>query len=163
MGPTWIRALAGVTVIASSVVGGVFLAFSDFLMRALAVVGEPAGSAAMKAVNEQVFRYVFIPTFFALVPVTAGTAAAGSVEAGPWTPWLVASAVVYFFGCFLCTGAGNVPLNDKLAKLSGEAQSAFFKNTYLPQWTRLNTLRTVACLASAVCSLVAYGQLSAAS
>ena len=54
---------AGVNVMATAFVGGVFLAFSDFLMRSLREIGEPCGSNAMKAINVAVFRYVFIPMF----------------------------------------------------------------------------------------------------
>mmetsp|Transcript_16962 Transcript_16962/g.20800 ORF Transcript_16962/g.20800 Transcript_16962/m.20800 type:complete len:242 (-) Transcript_16962:203-928(-) len=157
----WLQIATGVCGIASAIVGGTFLSFSDFLMRSLKIAGEPAGSTVMKEINLQVFHYVFIPTFMALVPSTIITAIAGSIPRGPWSKWLIASSVIYIFGCFLVTGMGNVPMNNQLAALTGSAQSQYWQHTYLPKWTLYNTIRTLACIASSVCSLIAYGHLAA--
>ena len=159
----WAQVLSGACVIGTSLVGGVFLSFSDFLMRALNKVGEPAGSAAMKSINVEVFRIIFIPLFFALVPGTVATAAVSATgnDTGPARPWLLAASVIYCFGVFLVTGAGNVPLNNKLAALDGTAQTQYWRSTYLPKWTRLNTIRTIACIVSATCSLIGFGLLGA--
>lgn len=147
---------AGVNVMATAFVGGVFLAFSDFLMRSLRKVGEPCGSMAMKAINVEVFRHVFIPTFMLLVPSTAALAV---------TAWrtkkrglLGAAAVVYFVFVFLVTGMGNVPMNKALAALEGEAATTYWRTTYLPRWTALNTVRTIGCAVSATLSLIAVAR-----
>ncbi|MCR9136788.1 MAG: hypothetical protein NXI27_12375 [Alphaproteobacteria bacterium] len=51
------------TVLAYAFVGGVFLAFSDFLMRSLAMTGGHGGVEAMQLINREVFRWVFMALF----------------------------------------------------------------------------------------------------
>lgn len=50
--------------------GGVFLAFSDLIMRALDRVGEPTGVDTMQAINRQVFRAMFRPLFIGMAPAS---------------------------------------------------------------------------------------------
>mmetsp|Transcript_3977 Transcript_3977/g.15834 ORF Transcript_3977/g.15834 Transcript_3977/m.15834 type:complete len:129 (-) Transcript_3977:1323-1709(-) len=116
----------------------------------------------MKSINVEVFHWVFMALFLGLVPVTLATAAvAATAMRGPWSRWLYACAATYCVGCFLVTGAGNVPMNNELADLQGHAQSSYWTGTYVPRWTLLNTIRTVACVAASGCALVAYGLLAA--
>lgn len=46
---------AHLAVLAYALVGGVFLAFSDFIMRALSVTSGHGGAEAMQAINREVF------------------------------------------------------------------------------------------------------------
>lgn len=152
---------AGVNVMATAFVGGVFLAFSDFLMRSLREIGEPCGSNAMKAINVAVFRYVFIPMFMLMVPSTAALAlVAWRAKQRNVVGMLGAAAFVYVVLVFLVTGMGNVPMNNALATLDGDAATSYWRSKYLPRWTALNTLRTVGCALSAACSLVAVARFN---
>ncbi len=67
---TWFSVVAVLSALAYAVLGGVFLAFSDFIMRALDRVGEPAGVDTMQAINHQVFRALFMPLFIGMAPVS---------------------------------------------------------------------------------------------
>jgi uncharacterized membrane protein len=58
-------------VLAYALVAGVFLAFSDFIMRSLAITGGTGGVEAMQAINREVFRWIFMTLFLGM--------AAGSV------------------------------------------------------------------------------------
>ena len=58
--------LAHLAVLAYALVGGVFLAFSDFIMRALSVTSGYGGAEAMQAINREVFRWVFMTLFLGL-------------------------------------------------------------------------------------------------
>lgn len=107
----------------------------------------------MKAINVEVFRFVFIPLFMAMVPSTVALAL--TARRTKQRPVLMLGAFVYFAFVFLVTGMGNVPMNKALAALEGEAASTYWRTKYLRLWTRLNTIRTMGCLVSATCSLIA--------
>ncbi len=58
------------TILAYAFIGGVFLAFSDFIMRSLAMTGGHGGIEAMQVINREVFRWVFMALFLGLAPVS---------------------------------------------------------------------------------------------
>jgi len=146
---TSITAVLGL--LGSALVGGIFFAFSSFVMKALARVPAHEGIAAMQSINVVVLNPSFLGTF-------AGTALASIIAAwvavntwgDPAAPWLLAGALSYLGGTFLLTGIGNVPLNDKLAAIAAADPHAVETwEHYLDRWTRLNTARTVASLSAA--------------
>ena len=135
-------------VIAYALVGGVFLAFSDFIMRSLAEAG---GVRTMQAINREVFRWVFMTLFIGMAPVSLAIAAYGAFVVGGGAGSLLALAgLVYFIGCFGVTVFFNVPMNDALAGVdaSSAAAGTYWEETYLPRWTFWNTIRTIASSAS---------------
>lgn len=136
----------------SGIVGGVFYAFSSFVMKALARVPSHEGIAAMQSINVVVINPSFLGAFL-------GTAVASLVLAYlsikgwgmPSAPWFLAGAVLYLVGTFLVTVLGNVPLNDKLAAVSAvDSLATAVWQHYLDRWTKLNTLRTAAALAASL-------------
>ena len=136
----------------SALIGGVFFAFSSFVMKALARVPSAEGIAAMQSINVVVLNPSFLGAFMgtaALSLLVAGLAVAG--WGTPAAPWLLAGAVLYIAGTFLVTAFGNVPLNDQLAAAepTDPASTALWEQ-YLERWTRLNTLRTLAAVAAAL-------------
>lgn len=147
-------------ILAYALVGGVFLAFSDFIMRSLAYTHGVAGVEAMQIINREVFRWVFMALFLGMAAVSllivgyAWTNLAGV----PGTLILLAG-LVYLIGCFAVTVFFNVPMNEALAgmDLSVEATREYWTSTYLPRWTAWNTVRTVACSVSA--ALLLFGLL----
>ena len=149
--PVLFNALVLVSLLAYAVLGGVFLIFSDVLMRSFALVPPPAGVEAMQVINREIFRRAFIPVFFAAVALSLLLGAGALLLGAPRSGLILAAALLYLLGCVAVTGLGNVPLNETLATFpdgSAGAQ-AFWVERYLPDWTRLNTLRTGACLAAA--------------
>jgi uncharacterized membrane protein len=137
-------------ILGSAVIGGVFFAFSSFIMKALARLPGDQGIAAMQSINVVVLNATFLGTF-------VGTAAISLLVAGlavqQWgassAPWYLAGAVSYLAGTFLVTGLGNVPLNNRLADVpAGDPAAIEVWEHYLKSWTRLNTIRTVAALAA---------------
>ena len=143
--------LAHLAVLAYATVGGVFLAFSDFIMRALAMTSGHGGAEAMQAINREVFRWVFMVLFIGLAPVSLLIAAYGAivVETGPGMMMMLAG-LTYFVGCFGVTVFFNVPMNEALASMEATAGATldYWTRTYLPRWTFWNTIRTVACAVS---------------
>lgn len=154
----WFNLLAQVAVIAYALVGGVFLAFSDFIMRSLARTSGTGGAEAMQVINREVFRWVFMALFLGLAPVSLVLAAAGFFSVGGGAGVLFAAAgLIYFVGCFGVTVIFNVPLNEALAKMNLDepATLAFWSDTYVPRWTFWNSVRGFACVVSASVMLAA--------
>ena len=123
-------------ILAYALVGGVFLAFSDFIMRALAIA--PQGDAAMQAINREVFRWIFMTLFLGLAPVSIGLTVYGGFWAdGPSGKLIALAGLVYFFGCFGVTVLFNVPMNNALAEIIAGTSEAteYWKATYVPRWT----------------------------
>jgi len=139
-------------IIAYALVSGVFLAFSDFIMRSLAHTGGVGGVDAMQSINREVFRWVFMTLFIGMAPLSLAIAAYGGfiVGNGPGTLFTIAG-LTYFIGCFGVTVAFNVPMNETLAGMDTNSAAArdYWNGTYLPRWTFWNSVRTFASGASA--------------
>ncbi|SNT29881.1 DUF1772 domain-containing protein [Antarctobacter heliothermus] len=144
--------LAHLAVLAYALVSGVFLAFSDFIMRALSVTSGHGGAEAMQAINREVFRWIFMVLFLGLAPLSLLIAAYGAivVENGAGMVMMLAG-LTYLVGCFGVTVVFNVPMNETLAGMEASADATldYWTGTYLPRWSFWNTVRTVACGLSA--------------
>jgi uncharacterized membrane protein len=159
----WFYILAQLSILAYALIGGVFLAFSDFIMRSLANTTGSGGIAAMQTINREVFRWIFMTLFIGLVPVSAILAGYGLVALPQPAGLLVALAGgLYIAACFGTTALFNVPLNNALADMepSGEATVEFWNHTYLPRWTFWNSVRAMACVASSALLLIALLAMS---
>ncbi|HKK37524.1 MAG TPA: anthrone oxygenase family protein [Paracoccaceae bacterium] len=159
-----LHVLGPAAVLAYAVLGGVFLAFSDFIMRALSLQRGGGGVEAMQAINREVFRWVFMPLFLGMAVVSLALAAFGVFAPGALGGRTVAAAgLVYLLGCFAVTVVGNVPMNERLARLdrNDETSLVYWTDRYLPRWTTWNTVRTVACVSSA--ALLMHGLQSSTS
>lgn len=149
-----------ISIIAYALVSGVFLAFSDFIMRSLAHTGGFGGVDAMQAINREVFRWVFMTLFIGMAPISLAIAAYGGfvVGNGPGVMFVLAG-LIYFVGCFGVTVLFNVPMNEALAGMdpSSDAARDYWTGTYLPRWTFWNSIRTIASAVSA--ALLLFGLL----
>lgn len=134
----------------SAVIGGVFFAFSSFIMKSLASLPAAEGIAAMQSINVVVLNRSFLGTFFGTAVISLLLAVLWFLRPGEGlSPLILAGAVLYLVGTFLMTVAGNVPLNDRLAAVPASAADAVpVWEHYLVRWTQFNTLRTVAALAA---------------
>jgi uncharacterized membrane protein len=141
----------------SGIIGGIYFAFSTFIMTSLASISTESGVAAMNAIDRVIVRSLFMPVFLGMVVISAvlvilairqWTMGAGSL--------IIAGALLYVLASFVSTIAFNVPLNDKLATFQGnEAAAAEFWATYLKDWTFWNHVRTIASLAASVAFMAA--------
>ncbi|QFS81579.1 hypothetical protein FIU97_01855 [Roseivivax sp. THAF40] len=161
--PSWFFVLAQFSLLAYALLAGVFLAFSDFIMRALSRTGGTGGIEVMQVINREVFRHVFIPLFIAMAALSLGIAAYGAAVLGDAPGYVMALAgLIYLIGCFGVTIRGNVPMNEALDRmdLSDAETTDYWRGIYLPRWTFWNTIRSVACAISAVLMLVALTSLA---
>ena len=145
--------------IASALVGGVFLAFSDFIMRGLRAANATAAVAAMQAINRSVLRSIFLTLLLALVPASIAAGAYGLwQQSGATLALVLAGAITYIVAVFAVTVAGNVPMNERLDKMPpSDEETASYWQFYLRRWTRLNHVRTAGSIFAAVCYLLAAG------
>ena len=157
--------LAHFIVLAYALVGGVFLAFSDFIMRSLSLIGGHGGPETMQIINREVFRWVFMILFLGLAALSLVLTAYAALRLNGAPATLIALAsLTYLFGCFAVTVVFNVPMNEALAKMDlaeGSIQS-YWTDTYLPRWTFWNTVRTIACALAAAVLLFGLTALSQA-
>lgn len=140
------------SILAYAVVAGVFLAFSDFIMRALAKTSGHGGVEAMQAINREVFRWVFMTLFLGLAPLSLAISAYATFAlTGPAATLITAAGAAYLLGCFAVTVFGNVPMNERLAGMDTTASATrdYWLGTYVPRWRFWNSVRTAACLISA--------------
>ena len=119
----WSDALAVVAAVGAGVMGGVFFAFSVFVMRALDRLPTLQAVAAMQAINVTVITPLFMLGFVgtallsvAVLVVAATGGFAGSALLG------AAGAIVYLIGTFGLTAAYNVPRNNRLEQYGDSAE-----------------------------------------
>ncbi|MEM6537239.1 MAG: anthrone oxygenase family protein [Pseudomonadota bacterium] len=129
----------------AALVGGVFQSFSDFVMRGLALASPAAGIESMQGLNRTVFRSLFLTTFFVLVPSTLFMAYVALVHLGGAAQQLILfGTTAYIILVFVVTIIGNVPMNERLARLPAtSAEAAAYWSNYVQNWTRWNHLRTI--------------------
>ena len=151
----WFYLAAQITLVAYAVVGGVFLAFSDFIMRSLSVTD--SGAETMQVLNRQVFHWIFMALFLLLAPVSLALALYGLiVVGGPAGAAMSMAGLAYVIGCFGVTVRFNVPMNKALSELDAETETAraYWHGTYVPRWSFWNSVRTVFCIVASASLLV---------
>ncbi|ESZ75018.1 MULTISPECIES: DUF1772 domain-containing protein [unclassified Mesorhizobium] len=155
-----IKLLPTLTIIAaigSGVVGGVFFAFSNFIMAALARLPVPQGIAAMNSINITVITPTFMTALFGtglLCLVLIAAVLMGWSQSGSY--WLLAGAVIYLIGNPIVTMVFNVPLNDALAAVDpASANGAAVWANHLNQWVMWNHIRTITAIVSMACFMFA--------
>ncbi len=136
----------------SALVGGIFFAFSSFVMKALARVPSAEGIGAMQSINVVVLNPSFLGAFMGtavLSLVAGGLALAGWGR--PSASFFLGGALFYLVGTFLVTMLGNVPLNNQLAAVSATDPAARdVWEHFVSRWTAWNHVRTAAAMVAAL-------------
>ncbi|MGE0702471.1 MAG: DUF1772 domain-containing protein [Vicinamibacterales bacterium] len=158
---SWLDYLTLGAAVGCATMGGVFFAFSAFVMKALARLPAPDGIAAMQAINVVAITPPFMSALFGTAAVCLTVAVYSAFRTHPGAPYVIAGAVCYLLGTIVVTIVCNVPRNDALARVEpANADAARVWNDYVVSWTRWNHVRTVAGIAAAVLltlGLVALG------
>jgi uncharacterized membrane protein len=139
-----------------ALVAGVFLAFSDFIMRSLRAATPAAGIESMQLINRKVYGSAFLVGLLGMAPATAALAAyAWAHIDGPARDWFITGGAIYVIGTFLVTMLGNVPMNRRLDVMATTGpDTAHYWKTYATVWTLWNHVRTAASVAAAGCFLM---------
>jgi uncharacterized membrane protein len=143
--------------LSTGLVAGIFFAFSNFVMAALQRVQPSTGIASMQAINVTVLNPLFFLFFLGAALLSLVLCAFALLR---WqhssSAWLLAGGVLYVAGSLLVTAAGNVPLNEKLAKLDPSSpESVSLWREYVSKWVVWNHVRTIASLLAATAFSVA--------
>ncbi|WP_079212109.1 DUF1772 domain-containing protein [Brucella pituitosa] len=135
----------------SAITGGIFYAFSSFVMAALARIPANAGISAMQSINITVINGTFFAVFFGTALLCLAIIALGLMGFGSLSKWAMIGAGIYLIGTIGVTMILNVPLNDQLAVMDANAAaSADVWIAYVRDWTLWNHVRTVAALVAAL-------------
>ncbi|MEO0549660.1 MAG: anthrone oxygenase family protein [Pseudomonadota bacterium] len=141
----------------SAIVGGVFSAFSEFIMTALLRAAPASGIEAMQQINHTVIKTQFvagimlISVFSVLFALYAQAAFSGYALVN-----LILASIVYVASVFLMTIAGNVPMNKRLDGMDPKSsEAAAYWTRYGRVWTRLNHVRSVGSVLTSVLYLIA--------
>jgi uncharacterized membrane protein len=151
---------ATVAALCSAAVGGLFFAFSTFVMAGLDRTAPVDALTAMRGINAE--AQAAAPFLILFLGSTLLAAAVGIVAALRWSQpgagYVLAGAALSIVA-FVVTVAFNVPLNDHLDALDPAMLSATDAarewQSYLATWTNWNHVRTVAPLLGA--ALIATG------
>jgi uncharacterized membrane protein len=155
----WVLTLAAL--LGSGIMGGVFFAFSNFIMKALGMVAADRGITAMQSINVTVINPLFMLILFGTAAACIPLAIfAFSAMSGPGATWLLAGCALYLVGSILVTALFNVPLNNTLAGISADSGGAEFWLKYLKEWTAWNHVRTLASVLASIAFAIALCRLS---
>lgn len=141
---------------ATGLVAGVFLTFSDFVMKSLRAAQPAAGTEAMQIINRYVFRSLFMVLLVGLIPVSALMVVFAYVFLdGGLATCLITGGLLYFFGVFLVSMVGNVPMNQTLEALpQGGAAAQTYWPKYVKGWVLWNHIRWITALGASTCYAV---------
>ena len=143
------------------VVGGVLTALHAGLLYDFSVDTVPAlrsikGTthiSMMQAINVKIENPIFFLSFFG--PIVLLPLAAFLLREEPQFAWLLAASIIQIVGSAGVTVAGNIPLNNKLAKINSnqlsEAEADRIRNEFQgpgTPWMRLHTVRTLSSIAA---------------
>jgi len=152
-----LRILTITAALGCGLVGGIFFAFSTFVMKALDRLPPAQGIAAMQSINIVVINPVFMAAFLGTGMVCAVLGISSLLDwQRPGSGFVVAGSLLYVVGTVLVTMVFNVPRNNALAAVDPtSAEGAHLWASYVTGWTFWNHVRTIAALVGSVLLTIA--------
>ena len=144
------RTLTIIAAVGAGVSGGVFFAFSTFVMKALGRLPDAQAVTAMNAINKAAPTPLFMLALFGTgaVSVALSVVAFGHLDQS-WAPFVLIGTALYLV-CLVLTMAYHVPHNEALALVDPRSPGAARAwAQYLSPWTAWNHVRTVTALTGA--------------
>ena len=157
MTTTWFFMVLEISVIACGLVAGVFLTFSDFVMKSLDGAEPAAGIEVMQVINRKVFRSLFMVLLLGMSALSPFLIAYAHFRvAGSASTLIMAGGAIYLAGVFAVSLIFNVPMNNRLEAMdySGGEAAAYWTKTYFPCWSFWNYVRAISSGGAASCYLV---------
>jgi uncharacterized membrane protein len=145
--------------ITTATVGGIFYAFSTFVMKGLDRTAPGDAITAMRGINaEAQANAPFLILFVGSTLLALGVGVVAALRfSQPGSGYILAGAVLALVA-FIVTMAFNVPLNNTLDALDPTSLSAVDALTqwraYLVPWTAWNHVRTVAPIAGSALMVI---------
>jgi uncharacterized membrane protein len=138
--------------VGAGTVAGAFFPFSTFAMKGLQRLAPAQGAAAMQAINREAPRLPLMLQLFgtgAAILALMVSAAANLPDTA--SVYQLIAGALYIVGVVVVTGVYHVPRNNKLDGLDPDsAEGIAYWPIYYRQWVRMNHVRTIAPLATAV-------------
>jgi uncharacterized membrane protein len=150
------RTLTIVAAVGACVSGGVFFAFSTFVMKALGRLPDAEAISAMKAINKAAPSPLFMLALFGTgaVSIVLSVSALRHLDRS-WAAYVLVGGALYMV-CIILTIAYHVPHNDALALVDPRSPGAAHAwAQYHSPWTAWNHVRTVTALAGATSFILA--------
>jgi uncharacterized membrane protein len=145
-------ATLGIAALAAGLVAGVFLTFSDFVMRSLAAAEPRGGAEAMQEINRKVYRSIFMVLLLGMVPVSVVIAFFGIASVpGLAGITMTLGGAFYTIGVFLVTVFFNVPMNKRLDAMDISRPATLdYWRLYARRWTWWNHVRSATAAMAAI-------------
>ena len=136
--------------------GGVYFAFSFFVMQSLKKTSDSDAIRTMNTINQVILKSPFMLLFFfssfiALILFLKNLILYKIISNEGF------ASLIFLVGMFSCTALKNVPLNNKLADFDFSDSSCNPKiewNHYYKNWIKWNHIRTTSCFLSVVLLLI---------
>jgi uncharacterized membrane protein len=142
--------LVTATAVGCGIAGGVFFAFSMFVMPALDRLTPPQSIASMQAINEAAPNPLFMLLLFGTAAASVALGISAVKRWGEPGTALQLVAVALYLVAIVVTAAYHVPHNDALARLDPNVADAGHRwSVYSAGWTAWNHVRTVTPIAAA--------------
>jgi uncharacterized membrane protein len=156
-----IFALTLFSALGSGLAGGVFFAFSSFVMKAFARLPPPVGIAAMQSVNISVVNPSFAFLLFGTSAACLFLAARALLRRQePGAGYRLVGSLLYLAVTMLVTFTCNVPQNNALATVDpSSAEGTRLWAGLVPNWTAWNHVRTAGALGAAASFTIAIFQM----
>lgn len=141
--------------ITTAITAGTFVVFSLVYSPALSKLGNREYIERMQTINRDIQNPWFLGAFMgAVVLLPLAAYLYRKTDNGRTTKLLIAASLLYIVGTFGITSAVNVPLNEKLDKVSTVTTPADSladtRRNYETTWTRWHVVRTVAAVGAVV-------------
>ena len=146
------------SIILAGLSAGLFYAWQVSVIPGTIKISDANYLFTMKSINKEILNPAFFLIFFgSLIAMIAASFMTYGNGSAFW--FVIAALVVYFFGTFIVTSAGNVPLNNQLEALNltqlSAAQINEFRAMYEVKWNRLHFIRTAFSVISFILILMA--------
>lgn len=106
----WEISAFAAAVIICAIVAGVFLSFSDFIMKSLSMGTPVASIESMQLINRRVYNSLFLVLLLGMAIASLGLIAYALLNPlSSASSWIISGGIVYFIGVFLVTVIFNVP------------------------------------------------------
>ncbi|WP_342587446.1 DUF1772 domain-containing protein [Manganibacter manganicus] len=130
----------------SGMMAGLFFAYSNSVMPALARMPGPQGMTAMNHVNVIIQNPLFLSIFMGTAVIMFMLIVAALLGWISRPAWILTGAVLYLVGNIAVTVSINVPMNDALAAANpAGADGAALWAAFLDRWVFWNHVRALAC------------------
>ena len=152
----YLRILTVIAAVGAGVSGGVFFAFSTFVMKALGRLPAAESISAMHAINKAAPTPLFMLALFGtgVVSIVLSAVALRHLDQR-WAVYLLTGTALYLV-CLVLTMVYHVPRNDALALVDPAGPGAAHAWAhYLSPWTAWNHVRTVTAMAGSTAFIIA--------